>query len=75
LSIAYGLRTASGHDDFGAARPIPLVPPVMTTILFVKRRMAVSPEIRLKGYPFRKVSRSALMVAASVVGMPCGKSL
>jgi hypothetical protein len=30
---------------------------------------------KLKRYPFRKVSRSALIVAASVVGMPCGKSL
>jgi hypothetical protein len=26
-------------------------------------------------YAFRKASRSALIVAASVVGMPCGKSL
>jgi hypothetical protein len=26
-------------------------------------------------YAFRKVSRSALMVSASVVGMPCGKPL
>ena len=26
-------------------------------------------------YVFRKVSRSALMVSASVVGMPCGKPL
>jgi hypothetical protein len=26
-------------------------------------------------YVFRKASRSALIVAASVVGMPCGKSL
>jgi hypothetical protein len=24
-------------------------------------------------YAFRKISRSALMVSASVVGMPCGK--
>src|SRR5476649_1003541 len=26
-------------------------------------------------YPFRKASRSALIVSACVVGMPCGKSL
>ena len=35
---------------------------------------------RLKGaftlrYDFRKASRSALMISACVVGMPCGKSL
>src|SRR5258708_6001668 len=29
----------------------------------------------LRRYAFRKVSRSALMVSASVVGMPCGKPL
>ncbi len=30
---------------------------------------------RARRYAFRKVSRSALMVSASVVGMPCGKPL
>ena len=30
---------------------------------------------RPRHYAFRKVSRSALMVSASVVGMPCGKPL
>ena len=33
------------------------------------------PAPRPRHYAFRKVSRSALIVSASVVGMPCGKLL
>jgi len=41
-------------------------------LVFQRRAHAVRRAFR---YAFRKVSRSALMVSASVVGMPCGKPL
>jgi hypothetical protein len=51
LSVADGLRAAPGYDYLraslmnclAAARPIPLVPPVMRTILFVNRLIAFLP--------------------------------
>jgi hypothetical protein len=39
----------------------------------VSRPYADTPIRVPRRYPFRKASRSALMVSASVVGMPCGK--
>ena len=37
--------------------------------------LVVGLDFRQTFYAFRKVSSSALMVSASVVGMPCGKPL
>jgi transposase-like protein len=47
-------------------------------LLSAKRDLATAQRFLTKtvgSYAFRKVSRSALMVSASVVGMPCGKPL
>ena len=38
-------------------------------------RTHVDPDLTAEAHAFRKASKSALMVAASVVGMPCGKPL
>jgi hypothetical protein len=49
--------------------------PVVQIIRLICPTGAVTRQINSQAYPLRNASRSSLMVAASVVGMPCGKPL
>ena len=77
VNRASWLHRLSGGRDKGAhqsqvseftSEPARAVP-------FLQLAVSSAPPSRPLRYAFRKVSRSALMVSASVVGMPCGKPL
>ena len=72
-------------SDFTAAGGVTNVNGISQVKRFDKRGQIIGVRVHLfpsqgcldrpRRYAFRKVSRSALMVSASVVGMPCGKPL